>query len=89
MHSSLFKFIFVVNSVLLFGRVPARYIRDFSLFYVCSSGKNSPSARCASAAKVVCRDLTYFEPKLFLLIMFYKCIFLVIKILIVLSINIL
>jgi hypothetical protein len=37
-------------------RVPARYIRDFALFNVCFSCKNCPSARCASAANVVCRD---------------------------------
>jgi hypothetical protein len=37
-------------------RVPARYIRDSTLFNVCSSCKNCPSARCASAANV-CRDV--------------------------------
>jgi hypothetical protein len=37
-------------------RVPARYIRDFALFNVCFSCKNFTSARCASAANVVCRD---------------------------------
>jgi hypothetical protein len=41
-------------------RVPARYIRDFALFNVCSSSKNCPSARCASAANVVCRDVDVF-----------------------------
>jgi hypothetical protein len=41
-------------------RVPARYIRDFALFNVCSSSKNIPSARCASAADVVCRDVDVF-----------------------------
>jgi hypothetical protein len=41
-------------------RVPARYIRDFALFNVCSSCKNCPSARCASAANVVCRDVDVF-----------------------------
>jgi hypothetical protein len=40
-------------------RVPARY-RDFALFNVCSSSKNCPSARCASAANVVCRDVDVF-----------------------------
>jgi hypothetical protein len=35
-------------------RVPARYIRDFALFNVCSSCKNCRSARSASAANVVC-----------------------------------
>jgi hypothetical protein len=29
----------------------------FSMFSVCSSSKNCPSARCASAANVVCRDV--------------------------------
>jgi hypothetical protein len=38
-------------------RVPARYIRDFAMFNVCSSSKNCPSARCASAAIVVCKDV--------------------------------
>jgi hypothetical protein len=41
-------------------RVPARYIRDFALFNVCSLSKNCPSARCASAANVVCRDVDVF-----------------------------
>jgi hypothetical protein len=42
-------------------RVPARYITDFASFIVCSSRKNCPSARCASAADVVCRDGEVFE----------------------------
>jgi hypothetical protein len=42
-------------------RVPARHIRDFALFNVCSSSKNCPSARCASAANVVCRDVEVFR----------------------------
>jgi hypothetical protein len=41
-------------------RVPARYVRDFSLFNVCSSGKNCPSARCASAAKMVFKEVDVF-----------------------------
>jgi hypothetical protein len=41
-------------------RVPARYIRDFALFNVCSSSKNCPSARCASAANVVFKDVDVF-----------------------------
>jgi hypothetical protein len=36
--------------------VPARYIRDFTLFSACSSCNSCLSARCASAANVVCRD---------------------------------
>jgi hypothetical protein len=42
-------------------RVPARHIRDFALFNVCSSCKNCPSARCASAANIVCRDVDVFD----------------------------
>jgi hypothetical protein len=42
-------------------RVPARYIRDFALFSVCSSCKYCPSARCASAANIVRRDVDIFE----------------------------
>jgi hypothetical protein len=48
-------------------RVPARYIRDFALFNVCSSYKNCPSARCASAANVVCRDVDVFGARNILL----------------------
>jgi hypothetical protein len=36
------------------------YLRDFPLFYVCPAIKNCPSARCASAANVVCRDFDVF-----------------------------
>jgi hypothetical protein len=42
-------------------RVPARYIRDYALFNVCSSSKNCPSARFASAANVVCKDVDVFR----------------------------
>jgi hypothetical protein len=42
----------------------------------------------ASAANVVCKDMTYLEPKLFFLIIFYNGIFLIIKILIVFVMNI-
>jgi hypothetical protein len=38
-------------------------IMNFSLFSVCSSSKNCPSARCASAANVVCRDGDIFRTK--------------------------
>jgi hypothetical protein len=48
-------------------RVPARYIRDFALFNVYPSSKNCPSARCASAANVVCRDFEVFGAKTVLL----------------------
>jgi hypothetical protein len=44
-------------------RVPLRYIRDLALFNVCSSSKNCPSARCASDANVVCRDVDVFGAK--------------------------
>jgi hypothetical protein len=37
--------------------------RDFALFGDCSSSKNRPSARCASAANVVCRDVDVFGAK--------------------------
>jgi hypothetical protein len=47
--------------------VPARYIRDFALFNVCSSSKNCPSARCTSAANVVYRNFGIFGAKNILL----------------------
>ncbi|PNF36234.1 hypothetical protein B7P43_G08692, partial [Cryptotermes secundus] len=43
--------------------VPVRNIRDFPMFNACSVSKNCPSARCASAANVVCRDIDVFGPK--------------------------
>jgi hypothetical protein len=49
-------------------RVPPRRIRDFALFSVCSSCKNCPSARCASAANFVCRDYHVFGSRNILLI---------------------
>jgi hypothetical protein len=42
-------------------RVPTRYFRDFSTFNVSPLNKNRPSARCASAANVVCRDFDVFK----------------------------
>jgi hypothetical protein len=48
-------------------RVPAQYIRDFALFNVCPSSKNCPSARCTSAANVVCRNFDIFGAKTVLL----------------------
>jgi hypothetical protein len=42
-------------------RVPTRYLRDFSTFNFSPSLKNCPSARCASAANVVCRDFDVFK----------------------------
>jgi hypothetical protein len=44
-------------------RVPSRHIRDFALCSVCSSSKNGPSARCASAANVVYRNVDIFGAK--------------------------
>jgi hypothetical protein len=44
-------------------RVPVRRTRDTPLFSVCSSSKNCPSARCVSAANVVCNAVDVFEPK--------------------------
>jgi hypothetical protein len=41
-------------------RVPTRHLRDFPLFYICPTIKNCPSARCASAANIVCRDFDVF-----------------------------
>jgi hypothetical protein len=48
-------------------RVPPWHIRDFALFSVCSSCKNCPSARCASAAIVVCKDDHMFGSRYILL----------------------
>jgi hypothetical protein len=42
-------------------RVPTRYLRDFSMFNFSPSLKNCPSARCASAANVLCRDFDVFK----------------------------
>jgi hypothetical protein len=42
-------------------RVPTRYLRDVSTFNFSPSLKNCPSARCASAANVVCRDFDVFK----------------------------
>jgi hypothetical protein len=44
-------------------RVPARNIRDFAFVIVCSSCKNCPSAGCAAAANVICRDVDVFGVK--------------------------
>jgi hypothetical protein len=47
--------------------VPSRYIRDFAMFNVFSSFNNCPSARCASAANVVCKDDDVFGARNLLL----------------------
>jgi hypothetical protein len=52
---------FCPSALVIVGlQVPARYIRDFTSFDVCSTFKNCPSARCASVANVVCRDVDVF-----------------------------
>jgi hypothetical protein len=57
------------------------------VFNIFSASKNY-SARSASAAKIVCRNVKYFETKLFLLIIFYNVTSLVIKTLIKYNMNI-
>jgi hypothetical protein len=42
-------------------RVPTRHLRHFPLFHVCPNFKSRPSARCVSAANVVCRDFYFFR----------------------------
>jgi outer membrane receptor for Fe3+-dicitrate len=64
-------------------RVSARYITDFVLFGVNSSGNNCPSARCAQQLELPVGTLIYLEPKLFLLIILYNGAFVIIKMLIV------
>jgi hypothetical protein len=48
-------------------RVPAGYIRDFRLFSSSSSCKHSPSARFASAANDICRNVDVFAARHILL----------------------
>jgi hypothetical protein len=65
MHSFLFKFTFVINSVLLFRKFLAfEFLLGISENLFCPVStphvKNCPSARCASAANVVCRDVDVF-----------------------------
>jgi hypothetical protein len=60
-------------------RIPARYIGDFSMFNVCSSNKICPSARFASDANVVCRDVDVFGTIAIILIIFYNLYFLIIN----------
>jgi hypothetical protein len=52
-------------------RVPAGYIRNFRLFSFSSSCKHSPSARFASAANDICRDVDVFAARHVLL----NCLF--------------
>jgi hypothetical protein len=44
-------------------RVPAGYIRNFRLFNSCPTCKDSPSARLASAANDISRDVDVFETR--------------------------
>jgi hypothetical protein len=64
MHFSLFKFTFVPNSVCLLCKllvfVSLLGTSDIFLCSVCPAIKIRPSARCASAANVVCRDFDIF-----------------------------
>jgi hypothetical protein len=46
--------------------IPALHIRDISVFNVCPSSKNYPSAISASAAGVVYMDFDVFENNFFL-----------------------
>jgi hypothetical protein len=66
-------------------RVSARYIRDFTSFNVCSSCKNCSSARRASAANVVCRDVDVFDAKDVLLnhILHYVIVIIIVIIIII------
>jgi hypothetical protein len=69
MRFFLLKFIAVLSncssSLEIVGlRVPVRHIRDFPMFSVSSASKNRPSARCASAANVVCRDAESLDKNL-------------------------
>jgi hypothetical protein len=69
----LFKFTLVLKSVLSFCvQVPVRYILELSMFSPLSLSKSYPSARRASVENVFVETVTYLEPKLFLLIIFYN-----------------
>jgi hypothetical protein len=68
MHCSLLKFRLKFCPSLLESvglRVPARYMRDLSLFDVCSPCNNCPSTTYASAALLFAGTLTNSEPTLF------------------------
>jgi hypothetical protein len=53
-------------------RVPARYIRDFALFNVCSSCKIVPLLDVHQLLMLSAGTLTYSEPGTFSLIVFYN-----------------
>jgi hypothetical protein len=70
MHRSLFKFTLALNSTLLIWKlVVFEFLLGISKtpstskLNVYSSNKNCPSARCASTANVVCRDVDVFGTK--------------------------
>jgi hypothetical protein len=58
---------------------PARHIRDFSFLNVRPGSENYTSAKHASAADVVCRDVDVFGTKLFFLVIFYSASFFLLK----------
>jgi hypothetical protein len=62
---------------------PAWYIRDFSEFSVCCSSKNCHLLNVLQLLLMFVGMLTYLEPELFLLIMFYNGTFLIGNVLIV------
>jgi hypothetical protein len=80
-----FKFCPFVLEIVGLG-IPARYMRDIALFSVCSSTKNCPSARRASAADVVCKDVDVFGGRK-VLNHIYRILELFIYIIIIMSIN--
>jgi hypothetical protein len=63
MHSFSLKSTVVLNSALLFWKLlVSEFLLGISETSHCSmfSSKNCPSARCASAANVVCKDVDVF-----------------------------
>jgi hypothetical protein len=77
MHYSLSKFTVVWKIVLPFWKLSVfESLLDISETFICSISalhlKNCPSARCASAANVVCRDFDVLKQILFPLVIFYN-----------------
>jgi hypothetical protein len=68
------KVIFKSDSTII--RLPARYMRAFSLFNVCSSSKNCPP-RFTAVTNAVFGNVDVFGTKMFLLIIFHNNTFLV------------
>jgi hypothetical protein len=65
-HSSLFKFTFALNSILIWKLLLFKFLVDISEISepsVCSSSNNYVSARCTSAGNVVYRDIDVFGTK--------------------------